>query len=277
MARFFTVYALITPCSPYMHLRADADFSTNSTQHTTPRLMVLFVCVRRPLQALRGRIRRSFFKLSIVVPGTMACSLTKTGENSQKIGSIVFSQTHRFIRKKLISPLHTATWKHKTHPPRLVSLLHLLGQNRMFLYWFYTQPYMAICGIFRYVRKKTPPVREKTFRRLQNHRFSKSKHILIQQKRFERKSSSQLWERRFWKCPRWFSVKYVGWRFFTKTPKIVRFTNSDKIFDSNLFIGPEIHYILRISKISRHCSSFFVIFCLSGGAEKARKIPENEQ
>ena len=132
--------------------------------------------------------------------------------------------------------------------------------------------HFSICA-----KKNPPPVREKTFRRLQNHRLSKSKHILIQQKRFERKSSSQLWERRFWKCPRWFSLKYVGWRFFTKTPKIVRFTNSDKIFDSNLFIGPEIHYTLRIYMISRHCSSFFVIFCLSGGTEKARKIPENEQ
>ena len=153
-----------------------------------------------------------------------------------------------------------------------------------FLYWFYTQPYMAICGIFRYLRKNPPPVREETFRRLQNHRFSKSKHILIQLKRFERKSSSQLWERRFWKCPRWFSEKYVGWRFFTKTPKIVRFTNSDKIFDSNLFYWTRYTlYFTNICDISsllvitRPYSSFFVIFCLSGGTEKARKIPENEQ
>ena len=139
--------------------------------------------------------------------------------------------------------------------------------------------HFSICA-----KKNPPPVREKTFRRLQNHRLSKSKHILIQQKRFERKSSSQLWERRFWKCPRWCSVKYVGWRFFTKTPKIVRFTNSDKIFDSNLFYWTRntlyftnIHDISSLLVITRPYSSFFVIFCLSGGTEKARKIPENEQ
>ena len=142
-------------------------------------------------------------------------------------------------------------------------------------------PYVAF---FDMCAKNPPPVREKTFRRLQNHRFSKSKHILIQQKRFERKSSSQLWERRFWKCPRWFSVKYVGWRFFTKTPKIVCFTNSDEIFDSNLFYWTRnTYYFMNIYDISsllviaRPYCSFFVIFCLSGGTEKARKIPENEK
>ena len=37
---------------------------------------------------------------------------------------------------------------------------------------------------------------------------------------------------------------------------------------------------IRYLVIARHYSSLlviFVIFCLSGGAEKARKIPENEQ
>ena len=123
---------------------------------------------------------------------------------------------------------------------------------------------MAICGIFRYLRKNPPPVRQETFRRLQNHRFSKSKHILIQQKRFERKSSSQLWERRFWKCPRWCSVKYVGWRFFTKTPKIVRFTNSDKIFDSRSFLLDQkdiiVYEYIRYLVIARRYSSLLVIF-----------------
>ena len=150
-----------------------------------------------------------------------------------------------------------------------------------FLYWFYTQPYMAICGIFRYLRKNPPPVRQETFRRLQNHRFSKSKHILIQQKRFERKSSSQLWERRFWKCPRWCSVKYVGWRFFHQNTKNRSFYELRQDFWFKSFLLDQKYIILYeyiwYLVIARHYSSFFVIFCLSGGTEKARKIPENEQ
>ena len=143
---------------------------------------------------------------------------------------------------------------------------------------------MAICGIFRYVRKNPPPVREKTFRRLQNHRFSKSKHILIQQKRFERKSSSQLWERRFWKCPRWCSVKYVGWRFFTKTPKIVRFTNSDKIFDSNLFYWTRntlyftnIYDISSLLVITRHFSSFSAFLVVRKKRGKFQKMSSKDE
>ena len=78
---------------------------------------------------------------------------------------------------------------------------------------------------------------------------------------------------------------FIRWvAFFTKTPKIVRFSDSNEIFDSNLFYWTRntLHFMIvydfsSFFVIAAHYCSFLVIFGLSVASEKSRKIPENEQ
>ena len=150
-------------------------------------------------------------------------------------------------------------------------------RNRAFLDWFCTEPYG---DFFRFLRKTPPPVQEKTFRRHQNHGFSKSTHILIEQKRFERKTSSQLWERRFWKWPGRISVKYVCGDF-RQNPKNRSFFELRQDFWFKSFSLDQKYIVLYENiwylVITRHCSSLcsFSSFSAFLGKRKNRgKFPK---
>ena len=70
--------------------------------------------------------------------------------------------------------------------------------------------------------------------------------------------SSQLWERRFSKCPGGISVKYVGWRFPPKRQKSFVFRTPTRFLIQIFFNGPQIHSTLSKYLISRHYSSLLL-------------------
>ena len=102
-----------------MHVQPDSPFSSISTKHPKPWLMVVFVCVRRSPPVLPGTTKAPLLKLSRVVLGTIVRSHMETGENMQKIIATVFSQTCRFIRKCSLAPCALLLGSTKrTHPNR---------------------------------------------------------------------------------------------------------------------------------------------------------------
>ena len=90
--------------------------------------------------------------------------------------------------------------------------------------------------------------------------------------------SSQLWERRFSKCPGGISVKYVGWRFPPKRQKSFVFRTPTRFLIQIFFIGPEKHFNLWKYVIPRHYSSLLVLtshFSSFSVIPGMRKIEEN--
>ena len=90
--------------------------------------------------------------------------------------------------------------------------------------------------------------------------------------------SSQLWERRFSKCPGGISVKYVGWRFPPKRQKSFVFRTPTRFLIQIFFIGPEKHFNLWKYVITRHYSSLLVLtshFSSFSVIPGMRKIEEN--
>ena len=90
--------------------------------------------------------------------------------------------------------------------------------------------------------------------------------------------SSQLWERRFSKCPGGISVKYVGWRFPPKRQKSFVFRTPTRFLIQIFFIGPEMHFNLWKYVNPRHYSSLLVLtshFSSFSVIPGMRKIEEN--
>ena len=94
-----------------------------------------FWCVCRSPPLLPGTTKAPLLKLSRVVLGTIVRSHMETGENMQKkkISLQPFFPNPVDSSEIVISPLCTATCKHKTHPPQPFILLLRLDQNRAFL------------------------------------------------------------------------------------------------------------------------------------------------
>ena len=117
----------------------------------------------------------------------------------------------------------------------------------------------AIWGIFRYLRKNPPPVREKPSADTKI-MVSASSHIYWSNKKDlngnrRRNSENDGFENALADV-RW---NTLGGDFSPKRQKSFVLRTQIRFLIQIFFIGPEIHYTLRIYMISRHCSSLLVL------------------
>ena len=158
------------------------------------------------------------------------------------------------------------------------------AKSSFFLYWFYTQPYMAICGIFRYVRKKPsadrrenlPPTPKSSFQQVQTY-IDPTKKIWTEIVVATLRTTVLKMPSLMFGEIRWVAI-------FHQNAKVVRFTNSDKIFDSNLFYWTRytlyftnIYDISSFLVLTRHFSSFSAFLVVRKKRGKFLKMSSKDE
>ena len=159
----------------------------------------------------------------------------------------------------LISPLCTATWKHKTHPPQPFRLLLRLGQNRAFLDRFLLRPYSAKKWFFWFSDKNPPPIKVKNLPPIQKSRLQLVHSSLNPIKKIWMEKLVAFLRKTFLKMPiRNSTCSHVGWRFSPTLQKSLVFRTPTRFLIQIFFIGPEKHYSLWKYMMFHHCCSLLL-------------------